>query len=392
MKVIVKTLKNDKHEVELDSGDTVAVLKKRIEEIKLADADVQKLLHKGKILRDSQIVAETCAENDQIILMKTRKPRPPKKKKKPVPDENTPETANVLPTPAPGPSIQDLDAAGVYKRLKEQHEQRQAQNQQRQKIMALVGAGFPQQQAMQSLVLAKGDVELARSYLVDGVPPEVALQWQGQLSAEQRREVERIQQRSQQKSQSQSTDQKTQPTPEQVQEILQKAQQQAVETQGRAMAQLATDPRAQGLPPRLAMLMANPQMLASVLGNPAVQQQIQGIMARDMPALFAEFRADPDKVGETEKFQKAVFMILAKTMGCPLQPRGQPNVVRLSKEESDGITAIGEQFGGRFDRQVLLQAYMGNGRDLDQLRDFLTQKAQSQDESHRQVFGDDEPE
>jgi len=79
-------------------------------------------------------------------------------------------------------------------------------------------------------------------------------------------------------------------------------------------------------------------------------------------------------------------------MGCPLQPRGQPNVVRLSKEESDGITAIGEQFGGRFDRQVLLQAYMGCGRDLDQLRDFLTQKAQSQDESHRQVFGDDEPE
>lgn len=136
------------------------------------------------------------------------------------------------------------------------------------------------------------------------------------------------------------------------------------------------------------MLMANPQMLQQVLGNPMVQQQIQGIMARDKPELFARFQADPDGVGETEEFQKMVFKILAKTMGGPnsaqpLQQRGRPNVIRLSKEESDGITAVGQEFVGRFPRQALLQAYMGCGRDLNQLRDFLRQQIASAAENQQ---------
>lgn len=126
----------------------------------------------------------------------------------------------------------------------------------------------------------------------------------------------------------------------------------------------------------MAMLMANPQALQQVLGNPMVQMQIQGLMAKENPELFERFQADPDTVGETEEFQKIVFRILSQSMNQkrPLQPRGRPNVIRLTKEESDGITAVNNEFGGRFDRRQLLQTYMGCGRDLDQLRDFVRQR------------------
>jgi len=362
MKVVIKTLRNVKHELDVSSGDTVADLKKKIEAMKLADVDAQKLLHKGRILRDSQLATETFAENDTIILMKTRKKKAKKvEATEPEPaDENSPQSANT-PTARFRPSARDLNAAGVYKAIKEQQDRARAEAMTQQAeamIETLVsrGQGIDKASAAQALALAKGDVEKAYSYLTEGIPAEVAAQWAqshgGVLSKEQEDAVKRNVE-------------------------LQKIRaQQIAEAKQREAEIIASLPQGtQGMTPQMAQMMANPQMLQSVLGNPMVQQQIQGIMAQEMPELFASFQADPDGVGETEEFQKAVFSILSQTMTArPLQPRGRPNVIRLTKEESDGITAVNNDFGGQFPRQALLQAYMGCGRDLDQLRDFLRQR------------------
>lgn len=375
MKVTVKTLRNKTHDLEVGEGETVGDLKKKIETMKLADADTQKLLHKGKILRDSQVATETFAEGDTIILMKTRK----KKKKTTVAtpevaDENSPRSANG-PTRMYQPSAQQLDAAGVYKQIQEM-QIRQALE---AKIKDLVQRGADPHSAAQALHLAKGDVDLAHSYLTDGIPPELAENFI--LTDEQKEHVKRSMEAKKAHQERMASD-PSKLSPEQQIQMLQKIQDDALATQVQAEAEMAANPNIdlQGMPPRLAMLMSNPQLLQGVLANPMVQAQIQGIMARDMPELFAEFRANPDAVGETERFQKAVFQILGKTMNAPLQPRGRPQVIRLSKEESDGLTVVGEEFAGRFQRQALLQAYMGCGRDLDQLRDFLRQQAAAEDQ------------
>lgn len=298
--------------------------------------------------------------------MKTRK----KKEKKtvttePETDENDSQVVNTPPSRSMGPSAQQLDAAGVYKAIKEQQDRAKAEAMIRQgeaMITALVErTGVDKASAAQALALAKGDAGKAYSYLTEGIPPEIAAEWAkshgGVLSPEQEAAVKRDLARRKQ---------------------IEEAKRQEAEI-------VANLPQGtQGMTPQMAQMMANPMMLQSVLSNPMVQQQIQGIMARDMPDLFRRFQADPETVGETEEFQKTVFGILQTTMGRqrqPMRPRGKPNVIRLTQEESEGITVVGDEFGGKFNRQNLLQAYIGCGRDLDQLRDFLRQRVAEVEEN-----------
>ncbi|KAI2489166.1 XPC-binding domain [Fragilaria crotonensis] len=74
MKIIVKTLKGEKFSIDVEASATVETIKQIIETTK-ADmpASSMKLIHSGKVLKDSDSV-ETCGikENDFLVVMVTK--------------------------------------------------------------------------------------------------------------------------------------------------------------------------------------------------------------------------------------------------------------------------------------------------------------------------------
>merc|ERR1719197_848560 len=93
MKITIKTLQNKRHSLEVADGDSVADIKKRIEsELKLGDADSQKLIHHGKILKDEQSAKDAGFKEGDFVVVMIKKARK-KKKPKPAPQPAAPPTA-----------------------------------------------------------------------------------------------------------------------------------------------------------------------------------------------------------------------------------------------------------------------------------------------------------
>ena len=91
MKLAVKTLKGDLFHIEADGTDTVLVLKEKIAILyEEYPADRQKLIHGGKVLKDTETVAEKGLTEADFLVIMISKPAPAPK---PV----------AVPTPAPAP-------------------------------------------------------------------------------------------------------------------------------------------------------------------------------------------------------------------------------------------------------------------------------------------------
>jgi len=86
VKVTIKTIKNKKFSMELEDGWSVSDVKTKIQDdLKLGEVSLQKLIHRGKILKNEQSISEIgVKDNDYIVVMVTKK-KAPKKKSSPTP-------------------------------------------------------------------------------------------------------------------------------------------------------------------------------------------------------------------------------------------------------------------------------------------------------------------
>eukprot|EP01035_Chromulina_nebulosa_P021411 gene21411-27736_t len=101
MRLAIKTLKGDLFHIEAELTDTVLNLKEKIQQDKSDfNVDKQKLIHAGKVLKDTQSIGELgIKDTDFIVCMVSKEPAA-----KPVPKAPTPapiSTSSPVKVPAP---------------------------------------------------------------------------------------------------------------------------------------------------------------------------------------------------------------------------------------------------------------------------------------------------
>merc|ERR1719210_720364 len=115
-------------------------------------------------------------------------------------------------------------------------------------------------------------------------------------------------------------------------------------------------------------MLANPQQMAMILSNPAVQNECLRMLNHINPELFQRFSADPDKVGEEEEFQKAMFNILRKSFNAqPAAP--QVRKIELTDEDKANLKRLMEEKAVP-DMQKAATIYMKFGKDIDKAMAF----------------------
>jgi UV excision repair protein RAD23 len=102
MKIYVRSLTNQKYELEVSPSDTVAAVKQAIHHThNLGEPDSQKLIFAGKILQDEQTLDEAkVKEGGFLVLMIKKEKTAPATAKKPAEPTPAPATATATATPA----------------------------------------------------------------------------------------------------------------------------------------------------------------------------------------------------------------------------------------------------------------------------------------------------
>lgn len=100
MKIFVRTLKNDKYELDVAPEESVLSVKQRIHsQYDLGDVDSQKLIYSGKILKDEQSVDSSGIKEGGFLVLMIKKEKPTKDKQTTtVPPPSQPPA---VPAPAP---------------------------------------------------------------------------------------------------------------------------------------------------------------------------------------------------------------------------------------------------------------------------------------------------
>lgn len=169
MKISVKLLKGDLFQIDAELTDTVGDLKNKIQEQKSElSADRQKLIHAGKVLKDTQSVGEIgVSEADFLVCMVSKETAAPKPKPAP-----TPVAAPVpapVPVPAAAPSPVPVSAPVTAPAVAAPPAQDFATP---EGILALTGMGFPEAECRAALQAAMGNPDLAYEFLLTGIPEQ----------------------------------------------------------------------------------------------------------------------------------------------------------------------------------------------------------------------------
>lgn len=198
MKIIVKNLKGNQFEIDVDPSHTVRQVKQKIEEEQKIAADTQKLVAVGKVMSDDKTVEEYKLKEGDFIVVMVSKPKVVKEKKPeptPTPAPSHPMSAgpsgmNTQPTtsgvqqphtttappPVPNPSghsshAEPSEGGGILRgealenTLKEMQEM-----------------GFPREECMRALRAAFYNPDRAVDYLLNGIPDDAEQEQQPQHS------------------------------------------------------------------------------------------------------------------------------------------------------------------------------------------------------------------
>lgn len=160
MKISIKTLKGDLFQVEAELTDSVLALKEKIAADKADfEVDRQKLIHAGKVLKDTSVISELgIAETDFIVCMVTAKPKAAQ-----VPQPPAPAVPPTMSTPISQPITQSIPQAPVAASMPPSYETPEA-------IAALTAMGFPEAESRAALRAAQGNGNLAVEFLMTGIP------------------------------------------------------------------------------------------------------------------------------------------------------------------------------------------------------------------------------
>uniref|UniRef100_A0A6S8CF64 UV excision repair protein RAD23 n=1 Tax=Aureoumbra lagunensis TaxID=44058 RepID=A0A6S8CF64_9STRA len=171
MLVSIKTLEGKVFKVEANPEETIAGVKKIIEtkqpELK---ADLMKLIHSGKVLKDSETLVEKgVTEQSFLVCMVTKPKRTPAPRPAPAPVSAVPQTTPAAPAPqsavpAPQPAPAPTPAAPQPSTSGSRFATAEA-------MATLEAMGFGHSdQSRAALEAAMGNVDLAVEFLMNGIP------------------------------------------------------------------------------------------------------------------------------------------------------------------------------------------------------------------------------
>lgn len=175
MKISIKNLKGEIFQIDADANEHVSDLKIKIQSARSdLNAERQKLIHSGKVLKDEQLISELgLSESDFIVCMVTKEAA-----KKPVPAP-TPAAApqpttvpSTTPTAVtPSTTVETQPAVAVPSSAQVTAPASTAtQPYSNETLQALVGLGFPESESRAALLAAMGNPDLAYEFLMTGIP------------------------------------------------------------------------------------------------------------------------------------------------------------------------------------------------------------------------------
>mmetsp|Transcript_45563 Transcript_45563/g.120910 ORF Transcript_45563/g.120910 Transcript_45563/m.120910 type:complete len:377 (-) Transcript_45563:252-1382(-) len=113
-KIVMKTLKGDNFEVEVDPSITIEGLKKKVSELRAEfPADQQKLIYSGRILSDESTVADAGVKPGEFVVVMVTKPKAAPADAAPAAAPTTAPPA-AAPAPAPAPAAEGGAAPTNY--------------------------------------------------------------------------------------------------------------------------------------------------------------------------------------------------------------------------------------------------------------------------------------
>lgn len=358
MKVVIKTIKGKKTEIECEPTTLISEIKKQIETQMQIDPDNQKLIFKGKHLADEKSLQELSIKHmDCFVLMvlkkKTLKKKIPKPEPElPVPVQTTPEIqppTNPFETPQVQPQPQTppiTPAQPTPEQVDPNNEIIQGHSQKEELIKELIEMGFPRPQVEQCLTAAFYNKEMTVNYLLNGIPQHILdditappQPQQGQNQGQGQQQVQMTQQQLQTIQQLANSPafvqlrQQAQANPQVIPQFLQILQQQN--------------------PSLYNLFVQNPQLLTALLtGNVQVQGQGQ-----NLPQTQTQGQAQPQTQNQGN-------------LEVPNLPQGNggENVVELSDEDYEAIQVL-KSFG--FNEQQCIEAYLVCGKNQELAVNYL---------------------
>ena len=175
MKLVLKTLKQVPHDVEVSSGDcTVQELKIQTEKSHNIDHETIKLVFNGVVLKDENTLNSYNIHDGNTIIMMINKT---KVLNKPV-DEKKEEPKKVDINKQDDIVVEDNKDKQKLNNNSSNNNQHNHNNQQSQtnyseQVKTLVEMGFPQEYSEAAIKAAKGNVSLAIEFLYNGIPSNI---------------------------------------------------------------------------------------------------------------------------------------------------------------------------------------------------------------------------
>lgn len=173
--IIIKTLKAQRHNLEVVLDQNVAALKTQIEtQLSLGKAEAMKLIHHGKVLKDDQVLSSIgLKEGDFVVLMTTKK----KKAAKPAaattqpqptqpPAASTSATQPSTSTAPPASTSSNTESSGAMSGASALVPPAQVND----AVRNLTGMGFPEPEVRAALAAAFNNPDRAVEYLINGIP------------------------------------------------------------------------------------------------------------------------------------------------------------------------------------------------------------------------------
>jgi UV excision repair protein RAD23 len=349
-KIVMKTLKGDNFEVEVDPSITIQDLKKKVSEVRTEfPADHQKLIYSGRILTDDSTVAQAGVKPGEFVVVMVTKP---KAATLAAPSPTAAPTPAPEPAPMPAPAL--TVGAGVPTNYGTAASNLVTGTGMSSAVSQLCEMGFERADVERCLRAAFNNPDRAVEYLMSGIPENALAPEDEAAPAPQAEGM-------------------TGATPPPAQTIG-TAPFPAFATGGAeagadggaaALAELRNSP----MFPELARLVTqNPQALAQMV--PALAQSNPGLVQAILqnPEAFQQMLQEASGAQGESTDPVEAMLAAAGGEGGGAAGGGEPMVVELTDEQRqavDRLCALG------FDQDMCLQAYIFCDKNEDLAANFL---------------------
>jgi UV excision repair protein RAD23 len=319
-KIVVKDLQQKKYEVEVDESTSVQALKEKLATLNLGQVSHQKIIFKGKVLPDTDIVGTlTLAPTDFFVVMIS------KPKAEPTPAPAAQPTPTPTPTPAPAPTTAPAPAAnpnptpaptaeaqpGEQEKISTQSDDSFVKGAAYENVVSqLMEMGFERQLVVKALRAAFNNPDRAVEYLFNGIPASAEAEMQ--------------------RAQAAPTQNVPQSTPQNVPQATPFPQPGQETPTGGSLDFLRNQDQFRQL---RQMIQANPQLL-----QPILQQ-----LGQTNPQLL-----------QTINENREEFLRLLREVPAGEQGQLPPGYIQVTQEEKEAIERLQ---GLGFDRQKVIEAF-----------------------------------